>query len=105
MQASVWKAVEGIARVDALKPADNDLELPDDFGFFHPPDVVLEVWMMMHQYHILPEAGGWLDQSETWQHDLSVCRRLYNVAVQKEQNGQTGVIVDDMPALPRMFGE
>lgn len=71
MQRADWQQYI-LERFDAF--LDDEGEPPDigDFGFYHDEDDVFEVcnMLLLSEFHVLPDAGGWLDQDETWAHDI-----------------------------------
>jgi len=54
-------------------------------GFKHPFDLVQEVYHALHEHGILPDVGGWLDQTPEWRKDLEACRIMYMLAYDKHK--------------------
>lgn len=87
MQRQVWQALTRIARRAKGETVPDDLgddDTSDDFGFYHPPNAVLDCFQALRVFSVLPQAGGWLDQDERWQHDLLLMYRLYADAQEEE---------------------
>lgn len=106
MQDSVRATLRRAALVDRGKaPTPDPVE---DFGFWHPPAAVLGAWFALKNWHVLPVAGGWLDQPEHWRDDLLTAQAVYNdESARLDDGGPTMndlMQQDDLPRLP-MFGE
>lgn len=69
MQKRVWEHLLKKWRISLgiEKPQPVDTQ---DFGFFNPEDAVSEAHNALTEYGVLPFAGGWFDQPETWRRDL-----------------------------------
>lgn len=50
-----------------------------DFGFYTSEDMAQELFDVLRNYHLLPRAGGWLDQREEERSDILTLMAEYNV--------------------------
>ena len=80
MQRLMWGRLCALAEAEhratrGLPPkVDGDLEDP---GFWWPPDDVWEAWRALKDFHVLPQAGGWLDQDAWLRDDLFLMDAWY----------------------------
>lgn len=85
----------------ALSEADGEVELRD-FGFHHHEDTVFEVCdiLIASEFQILPDAGGWLDQTEEWADDIRefLHLRAY-VKAQKKASGAVDKLIHQQSPL------
>jgi len=80
MQTAVRQSLTLIAKA----AQGEDLPAPpiiDDFGLNGDYNDMLSSWFALREYHILPYAGGWLDQPVAWRDDMHTLEAVYNEIV------------------------
>lgn len=78
-----------MARQEAGKDDAAEEGEPPDSRFPLPYGYVLETYRALRLYGVLPEAGGWMDQSQAWRDSMVRCEALLAY--------HTRQVIDDAP--------
>jgi hypothetical protein len=74
-------------------------EYVEDFGFFHSAAYVFETAQIATELRILPQAGGWDDQSAEWCDDFFTWLKLKHYAESEKQPRERKDPPDDLKDL------
>lgn len=96
MQRNIRIALISIARSELGEDTEPTL-IVDDFGLNHDSNEAFSCWLALRNWHILPCAGGWLDQPLVWRQDLETLQAVYN----EEYDTIQGKIAVIPPQAPR----